>query len=111
MRKSATNSFTGGLNLDLNPLNTPNDILTDCLNGTLITFNGDELTLQNDAGNTKVYISYPTATLYNTNSSYSNGDIVYEEVEGDKIYHKNISGKQNNDSAAVDANQAITTDI
>ena len=38
-----------GLNKDLNPIVTPNNVLTDNLNGTFITFNGDELSLQNDA--------------------------------------------------------------
>ena len=50
-RKEAVNTFTDGLNTDLNPLNTPNTILTDCLNGTLITYDGNEFTLQNDKGN------------------------------------------------------------
>jgi len=27
---------------DLHPLSTPNDVLTDALNGTLITYNGNE---------------------------------------------------------------------
>lgn len=37
--------------MDLNPLTTPNDVLTDLLNGTVITFNGNEFVLQNDMGN------------------------------------------------------------
>lgn len=45
------NSFTGGLNTDLHPLVQPNDTLTDCINGTLITYNGNENMLQNDMGN------------------------------------------------------------
>lgn len=36
---------------DLNPLTTPNSVLTDALNATLITFNGNEFILQNDMGN------------------------------------------------------------
>lgn len=36
---------------DLNPINTPNSALTDCLNGTIITYNGNEHSLQNDKGN------------------------------------------------------------
>lgn len=56
MRQETTNTFDKGLNTDLNPIVTPNDVLTDCLNGTFITFNGDELTLQNDSGNTKIPI-------------------------------------------------------
>ena len=56
MRKEAINTFQEGLNYDLNPITTPNNVLTDCVNGTFITFNGDELALQNDAGNTKILI-------------------------------------------------------
>jgi len=40
--------------MDLNPLNTPNTVLTDNLNGTLITYNGNEHSLQNDMGNYKL---------------------------------------------------------
>lgn len=50
-RKEAVNTFTDGMVSDLNPINTPNTVLTDCLNGTLITYNGNEFTLQNDKGN------------------------------------------------------------
>lgn len=56
MKKETVNLFNKGLNYDLNPLTTPNDVLTDCVNGTFITFNGDELILQNDAGNTKILV-------------------------------------------------------
>lgn len=54
MKKETVNVFNEGLNKDLNPIVTPNNVLTDNLNGTFITFNGDELSLQNDAGNTKI---------------------------------------------------------
>lgn len=54
MRKITQNTFNQGLKMDLNPLTTPNDILTDCLNGTIITYNGNEFVLQNDMGNCKV---------------------------------------------------------
>ena len=54
MRKDSVNVFSEGLVYDLNPLTTPNNVLTDCVNGTFITFNGDELALQNEAGNTQV---------------------------------------------------------
>ena len=40
--------------MDLNPLSTPNNILTDCINGTFITYNGNEFSLQNDQGNYKL---------------------------------------------------------
>lgn len=50
-RKETSNTFTGGLIKDLNPINTPNTVLTDCLNGTLITYDGNEYSLQNEKGN------------------------------------------------------------
>ena len=51
MRKESSNQFTEGLISDLNPINTPNTVLTDNLNGTVITYNGNEFSLQNDMGN------------------------------------------------------------
>lgn len=54
MKKETVNTFSGGLNFDINPIMMPSNTLTDCVNGTFITFNGDELALQNDAGNTKI---------------------------------------------------------
>ncbi len=112
MKKEAVNTFAGGLNYDLNPITTPNSVLTECINGTFITFNGDELALQNDAGNTTIdyngtpvqlnpgfyplgikeyggvlYIvsgKTPTVTLWES-KAYSIGDFVYDE---NKIYYK-----------------------
>ena len=53
-KQQVTNTFTGGLNTDLHPLTVPNNILTDCVNGTIITYNGNEYVLQNDTGNIEV---------------------------------------------------------
>ena len=50
-KKVVTNTWNDGLNKDLNPNVTPNTVLTDNLNGTFITYNGNELSLQNDMGN------------------------------------------------------------
>lgn len=52
MKQTATNQFQDGLNKDLHPIVTPNSVLTDNLNGTFITYNGNEFCLQNDRGNT-----------------------------------------------------------
>lgn len=52
MDKVAKNTFSGGILTDYNNLVTPNTFMTNCLNGTNITFNGNELVLQNDSGNT-----------------------------------------------------------
>lgn len=49
----AKNSFTDGLIMDLSPEITPNNCLTNALNATYVTMNGNELQLQNDMGNTK----------------------------------------------------------
>ena len=50
-KKAATNEFSKGLNLDLNPISQPSNSLSYCLNGTLITYDGNEFNLQNDMGN------------------------------------------------------------
>ena len=52
--KKATNKFTKGLVMDFSPENTKNEVLTHALNATLLTFNGNELSLQNDMGNGRV---------------------------------------------------------
>lgn len=54
MKQEATNVFNEGMILDLNPLTTPNNVLTNALNATLLTFNGNEFVLQNDMGNGRV---------------------------------------------------------
>ena len=56
MKKETVNTFNQGLNMDLNAIVTPNDVLTDNINGAFLTFNGDELSLQPDAGNTRIPI-------------------------------------------------------
>ena len=52
--EQATNQFNKGLQMDTHPMVQSNDSLTDCLNGTLITMNGNEVILQNDMGNRRV---------------------------------------------------------
>ena len=54
MKKDTIYTFTEGMVKDLHPLTTPNNVLTDALNATLVTYNGNELVLQNDMGNTKI---------------------------------------------------------
>lgn len=57
-KKDTLNTFNDGLLMDLNPMITPNTVLTNCLNGTLITYNGNENALQNDMGNGRVETAY-----------------------------------------------------
>lgn len=54
MAQESTNTFSGGLNKDLNSIATKNTLLTDSKNMTFITFNGNEMSMQNDMGNTKL---------------------------------------------------------
>ena len=56
--KKATNKFTKGLIMDFSPENTQNEVLTHALNATLLTFNGNELSLQNDMGNARVETAF-----------------------------------------------------
>lgn len=56
--KKATNKFTKGLVMDFSPENTRNEVLTHALNATLLTFNGNELSLQNDMGNGRVETAF-----------------------------------------------------
>ena len=50
----AVNQFINGLDLDQHPLTINNTTLTDALNATILTNNGNELMLQNDMGNTLI---------------------------------------------------------
>lgn len=56
--RKATNRFIKGLVMDFSPENTKNELLTHALNATLLTFNGNELSLQNDMGNARVETAY-----------------------------------------------------
>ena len=56
--KKAVNKFTKGLIMDFSPENTQDEMLTNALNATLLTFNGNELSLQNDMGNARVETAY-----------------------------------------------------
>ena len=73
---TAKNSFEEGLIMDLSPDNTSANSLTSALNATLITFNGNEMQLQNDMGNGRV----ETARLpdgYIPMGTCEFGDIIY----------------------------------
>lgn len=55
IKQRTTNTFQGGMMQDSNPLNAEQTNLRDCLNGTLISNDGDEMILQNDMGNARVF--------------------------------------------------------
>lgn len=54
MMEQTVNQFNKGLQLDLYPMVQGNDVLSDCLNGTMITMSGNEVVLQNDMGNRRI---------------------------------------------------------
>lgn len=56
--EQAVNTFQKGINKDLNPMTIGNESLTDALNATLLTKNGNEAILQNDMGNRRVDNAY-----------------------------------------------------
>lgn len=58
MSIQTTNTFQEGLMMDLNPLITPSNVMTNCLNGTLLTYKGNENVLQNDMGNGRVETAF-----------------------------------------------------
>lgn len=57
-RKATSNTFEKGLVMDLNPITTPNNVMTSALNVTMVTFNGNEYVLQSDMGNGRVETAY-----------------------------------------------------
>jgi hypothetical protein len=74
--RAAKNTFSGGLVMDLTPDNTSEKVLSSALNATFVTFNGNELSLQNDMGNGRV----ETARLpegYIPVGTCEFGDIIY----------------------------------
>ena len=84
MRQETHNTFNEGLNYDLNPITTPNNVLTDAVNGSFITFNGNELAIQNDAGNIILNIENANDNIpsYSPTVEYRIGDKVAVQTGG-----------------------------
>lgn len=57
-RQSTSNGFAQGLIMDYHESGTPNTALTNALNATFVTYNGNEAILQNDLGNGRVESAY-----------------------------------------------------
>lgn len=57
-RITAKNTFGEGLIMDFAPDNTQANVLTNALNATLLTYNGNEMSLQNDMGNGRVETAF-----------------------------------------------------
>ena len=73
---TAKNSFQEGLVMDFAPDNTQANVLTSALNATLLTFNGNEMSLQNDMGNGRVETAY-LPDGYVPVGTCEFGDIIY----------------------------------
>lgn len=57
-RQSASNGFAQGLMMDYHVSGIPNNALSNALNATYVTYNGNEAILQNDLGNGRVESAY-----------------------------------------------------
>ena len=73
---SAKNSFQDGLIMDSSPDNTQATCMTSALNATLLTLNGNEMSLQNDMGNGRVETAY-LPEGYVPVGTCEFGDIIY----------------------------------
>ena len=73
---TAKNTFAEGLIMDFAPDNTQATCMTSALNATLLTFNGNEMSLQNDMGNGRVETAY-LPEGYVPLGTCEFGDIIY----------------------------------
>lgn len=113
----AQNTFSDGLVMDFNDLVTPSSALTYCLNGTNITYNGNEFVLQNDMGNGRVETAYlPEGYVPIGTKEY--GGIVYiasvNPQTGDCQVGSFPSPERNigtNDYAGVTTNQNLLSEL
>lgn len=76
IRKAAANTFEKGLIMDFNPTIARNNCLVNALNATLLTFNGNEMQLQQDMGNGRVETAY-LPEGYVPVGACEFGDIIY----------------------------------
>lgn len=74
--EQTVNSFNKGLQMDTHPMVQGNDTLSDALNATFITQNGNEVILQNDMGNRKIDNAY-LPTGYQPVGMKEYGGIIY----------------------------------
>ncbi len=75
-RMTAPNTFTKGLIMDFNPTITNSNCLVNALNATLLTFNGNEMQLQQDMGNGRVETTF-LPEGYVPVGACEFGDIIY----------------------------------
>lgn len=74
--KKVKNSWSEGLIMDFAPENTSPNSLTSALNATILTYNGNEMMLQNDMGNARIETAFlPEGYVPVGTCEY--GDIIY----------------------------------
>ena len=73
---TAKNTFAEGLIMDFSPDNTQASCMTSALNATVLTFNGNEMSLQNDMGNGRVETAF-LPEGYIPVGTCEFGDIIY----------------------------------
>ena len=73
---TAKNTFQDGLVMDFAPDATQASVLSNALNATIITYNGNEYSLQNDMGNGRVETAY-LPEGYTPVGTCEFGDIIY----------------------------------
>jgi len=56
--EQTVNTWSKGLQMDTNPMVQGNETLSNALNATFVTMNGNEVILQNDMGNRRVDNAY-----------------------------------------------------
>lgn len=81
----ANNSFTGGMVLDINEIDSPsNTYCSNALNATVATYNGNEGAIQNEMGNCKIKNGNVTAKLPDKSiilGSVEYGGVIYYVLE------------------------------
>lgn len=87
--EQANNTFTGGMILDINELDTPsNTYCINALNATVATFNGNEGAIQNEMGNVKIPYDYGDIHAETPYAQLSDNSIVLGSAEyGGVIYY------------------------
>ena len=107
--QSATNSFSKGIIMDFSPEVSGNESLVNALNATLLTYNGNEMALQNDMGNGRV----ETARLpegYVPVGACEFGDIIYV-VSYNPLLNRSQIGCFPSPERVIDSDEIGTEDV
>lgn len=90
-RQEQTNTFQDGIISDTHPLSTTNTAMTDALNATIVTYNGNEMILQNDMGNARLYVDDEQDSYVQLTSGFKPLGV---KEHGGILYIASTDGKQ-----------------